>query len=460
MLTACSKDDTDNGGEEIPAAPAALIVSPETLSVPQEGGTYTLTVTSPTRPSVTSNTDWVTVADGTFKDYSISYTVSVSANPLYEHREALLSLSAGTLTASVSVIQSAAQRPEDDPSLADETDAELTNVNASAQARKVYAYLRSQYGTKMLSGVQSGGTANNNENLEAIYQLTGRHPAVSDYDFIFLPYSPTPAGWSWKVDYGDISAARDHWAHHGLVSYMWHWNVPTSQAAWEKGKTGDFDGYAFYCNKTAFDIRRALVAGNWENDFLLQDIEKVAGYLKLLQAEGIPVLWRPLHEAAGNYNIYGGNGAWFWWGRGGAEACKALWKLLRDKLEGEYGLDNLIWVWTLDATPGAESQYADWYPGNDLVDIVGVDIYEDNTEAKSRQFKAAQALSGGHKMTTVSECGNIPDPQKCFADGESWSWFLVWSLDASEYTYNTDSYWKTLMSSSRVVTRESIPSLQ
>ena len=170
------------------------------------------------------------------------------------------------------------------------------------------------------------------------------------------------------------------------------------------------------------------------------------------------MLWRPLHEAAGNYTLYGSNGAWFWWGRGGAEPCKALWKLLRDKLEGEYGLDNLIWVWTLDATVGAEADYAKWYPGNDLVDIVGVDIYAEDTEAKARQYQAAVALSGGRKLVTVSECGNIPDPEKCIVAGQTWSWFLTWDLES--YKLNTESYWKTLMASPMVLTREQMPSFK
>ncbi len=306
--------------------------------------------------------------------------------------------------------------------------------------------------------MQAGGTANNNERLEQVYQMTGKHPALSGYDYIFLQYSPTPASWDWVVNYGDISAPLEQWNNNGLVSFMWHWNVPSTQEDWEKGQAGDYSGYHFYSKETTFDISRALTEGTWEHEFILQDIEKVAGYLQLLQEAGIPVLWRPLHEAAGNYTLYSDNGAWFWWGRGGAEPCKQLWKLLRDKLEGEYGLDNLIWVWTLDAAEGAEADYASWYPGNDLVDIVGVDIYAEDTAAKSRQYKAAVALSGGHKLVTVSECGNIPNPELCFADGESWSWFLTWDLES--YSLNTQNYWKQLMASSRVLSREEMPSLK
>lgn len=343
------------------------------------------------------------------------------------------------------------------PAVSDPAD-RLVNPKASAEAQKVYNLLLEENGKHMLSGAMSG-TSNSNDHCNSIAELTGKHPALSGYDFIFLQYSPTPENWSWVQNYNDISAATEQWNAGGLVSYMWHWNVPTSEQAWKNGlEKYNFDGYAFYSDKTAFDINRALTAGTWENEFILKDIEEVAGYLKNLQDAGIPVIWRPLHEAAGNYDLYGDNCAWFWWGKGGAEACKKLWMLLYDKLVNEHGLDNLIWVWTLDATPGAEEHYAEWYPGNDYVDIIGVDIYEDNTDAKARQYQAALDLCGGKKLVTISECGNIPDPEKCLDAAQAWSWFMVWPSDKG-WPLNTNNYWKNLMGSDKVLTREELSTL-
>lgn len=466
LLSACEKEKPQE--PDSPQAPGELTVSPQSIEAVQAGGEYSITVTSPTRPKLSGQPGWITVEDGVFKDFKLTYKLTVGANESDQTRQATITVSAGTLSGTFTVSQAAKEQSQDPgqgqgpgpfpPEPAGEVDADLTNPEASAAARSVYSFLREKAGVKMLSGVQSGGTANNNDNVDAIFRMTGSHPALAGYDYIFLQYSPTPSSWSWKVDYGDISAARTQWEAGGLVSFMWHWNVPTSEEAWEKGRKGDFGGYNFYCDKTAFSIKRALTSGTWENEFILKDIEKVAGYLRLLQQAGIPVLWRPLHEAAGNYTLYGPGGAWFWWGREGAEPCRQLWKLLRDKLEGEYGLDNLIWVWTLDATVGAENDYASWYPGNDLVDIVGVDIYADDTEAKARQYDAAVALSGGHKLVTVSECGNIPNPGKCINSGQKWNWFLVWSLE--DYPLNTKDYWKSLMNSEYVYTRENMPSLK
>ena len=457
LAFACSPSEGGKPSPVGPAVPDRLSLSAAEFSFPGEGGSATLDITGPLKPILTGVPAWLKVTEGEYLDYGITITLAAGENKTDQSLESQIIVTSGKFKSTFTVTQEPGEQGGT-VDIVDQTDADLTNPAACSGAKKVYAFLRSNSGKKVLSGVQSSGTANNNDALGRVYALTGKHPAVSGYDFIFLQYSPTPSDWSWKVDYGDISAAKGHWNANGLVTYMWHWNVPTSQQAWENGKKGNFDGYGFYSKDTAFDISRALTEGTWENEFILADIAKVAGYLKLLKDEGIPVIWRPLHESAGNYDVYGSNGAWFWWGRGGAEPCKKLWKLLRDKLEGEYGLDNLIWVWTLDATPGAEKQYSKWYPGNDLVDIVGVDIYAEDTDAKQRQYDAAVALSGGHKMVTISECGNVPDPLKCLNAKQSWGWFLVWDLDS--YALNTNDYWKTLMASPAVMAREGMPSLK
>lgn len=346
----------------------------------------------------------------------------------------------------------------------------LSNPNASQQVRNVYNFLLEQSGIRILSGVQSNHS-NRNDFAEAVFQHTGKHPALVGYDFIFTHYSPTPESWSWVQDYNDISAAKEQWQNNGLVSYMWHWNVPASEAVWKNAleNYGDFSGYAFYSDQTSFDIREALKPGTWQNDFIMKDIEEVAGYLQRLEDEGIPVIWRPLHEAAGNYDLYGPNGAWFWWGRGGAEPCKELWRLLYGQLVGRYGLDNLIWVWTVDVAQGAEDQYADWYPGDEYVDILGVDIYADDTDAKTRQYQALVDLVKGKRLVTVSECGNIPDPAKCMEAGNKWSWFMVWPssdnngniiMTSETWPLNTAEYWKKVISSPYVINREDMPSLK
>ena len=476
LLLAASCQKPDNPTDEPAAAPKLVSSDPANGATGLTGDALTLVLTfdmnvkCPSSASITAGEAKVGKVLAYDKDVKIelsglergnSYTVTIPKGTI-----------SGFQNNPADEIRISFTMKEKDPDPVHSTlnpTANLCNPSASQQAKKVYEFLLQQSGKKTLSGTMSG-SSNSNDFADLIYSNVGKYPALTGYDFIFLQYSPTPESWSWKVNYNDISAAREQWNNNGLVSYMWHWNVPTSESAWKNGtEKGDYTGYAFYSDKTAFDIKEALKEGTWQNQFLMKDIEEVASYLKNLRDAGIPVIWRPLHEAAGNYNLYSDNGAWFWWGKGGAEPCKQLWRLLYDQFTNVHGLNNLIWVWTVDAVEGCEDQYGDWYPGDDVVDIVGVDIYENNTDAKTRQFQALVDVTKGNKLVSVSECGNIPDPDKCFAQGNAWSWFMVWctydennnlALSNKDWNLNTKTWWSTVMASKNVINREDMPNLK
>lgn len=121
-------------------------------------------------------------------------------------------------------------------------------------------------------------------------------------------------------------------------------------AEWYKG---------FNTEAANIDLTKIMNGENKEGyDLLMKDIDAIAQQLLILQEAKVPVLWRPLHEAAGG---------WFWWGASGPDAYKKLYILLYDKLTNDYGLNNLIWLWN--------GQDKDWYPGDAYVDIIGEDIY-------------------------------------------------------------------------------------
>lgn len=432
-----------------------------TVSV-SESANITLNGTKVRAASSKETTMKVVVSLGTLAD-GTSYTLNIPAGSIISLKDGKTSAPAFALN-----FKTEESKAPDVSKIGD-----LTNKNATQEAKNVYKFLKENYGKKQLTGVQSS-MSNTNDFINNVYSATQKHPALAGYDFIYLAFSPTPANWSWVQNYGDISAAKEQWENNGLVSYMWHWNVPNSEADFnncvEKNST---DNMGFYCpganssGTTSFDIREALKEGTWQNRCIMRDIEEVAGYLKNLQDANIPVIFRPLHEAAGNYTKYNPQGgAWFWWGRYGAEPCKKLFRLLHDQLTNVYGLNNLIWAWTIDATEGMVSQAKDWYPGDDVVDIVGVDIYTDkiNVPQKS-QYEFMNEVTGGKKLTTISECGNIPDPKVQFDGDLSWSWFMVWpSGDGGslpgDYAKNTANYWKQIQGYDCILNREDMPSLK
>ena len=204
--------------------------------------------------------------------------------------------------------------------------------------------------------------------------------------------------------------------------------------------------YAFYKADTEFDATNATVEGTWENKVFTEDLKNAAAYLKLLRDADIPVLWRPFHEAAGG---------WFWWGKDAA-SFKSLWIAMFNYFKTE-GLDNLIWVWT------TEGNDADWYPGDQYVDIVGRDVYNKETADCDSEYTSI-AENYGNKIVSLSECGTVGLISEQWASGARWSWFMPWydgtNEDGSPVVHADEAWWKDAMSQEFVVSREELPSME
>ena len=326
----------------------------------------------------------------------------------------------------------------------------LVVSNPSTQAVKVYNFLKENYGSRIISSTIANVSWNTNE-AEWIYQHTGKYPAMHTFDYIHLHWSP--ANW---IDYLNTQVAEDWWNNNGIVSACWHWNVPTYQGS------GDYTATA---SETTFNAENALTEGTWENEIFKDDLSKMAGYLKLLQEKSIPVVWRPLHEAAGNTYEYNGGTAWFWWGADGAEAYKSLWKYMFVYFESE-GLNNLIWVWT------TQTKDNDFYPGEDYVDIIGRDIYNTSDVLEiTDQFQEVQETYPT-KMVTLSECGSVAPISDQWNDGAKWSYFMPWydydrtndinssAFSSTEHASADANWWNDAFSQSYVITRDQMPSLK
>lgn len=326
----------------------------------------------------------------------------------------------------------------------------------SPQAEKLLLFLNDQYGKAIISGTMANVSWNSNE-AKWVHQHTGQWPAINCFDYIHHVFSP--ANW---IDYGDISVVEEWWSERGLVSMMWHWIVPANSG--EAGK------YSFYWGskpeETLFDISKINDPSSEEYKRMIADIDKISGYLKLLKDKHIPVIWRPLHEAAGNIGVFPGGTAWFWWGAGGAEPFKELWQLMFDRMTNHHGLDNLIWVWT--------SQMIDvgWYPGDDYVDIVGGDIYEMGAASAITAAYSLLKNRYGGKPVALSECGGVANISDQWHAGAKWSWFMTWydydrtsdtgseAFELETYQHADAAWWREAFNNSFVLTRADMPDLK
>jgi mannan endo-1,4-beta-mannosidase len=296
--------------------------------------------------------------------------------------------------------------------------AQLVDEQAAPYTQMLMNYLVSQYGQKTLSGLQHNSSDNLSFPVQSyVNQAGGKVPAIRGSDLI--DYSPS------RVAFGENPQNETEqtiaWAKQtgGIVTVMWHWNAPANLI----NQPGNEWWRGFYSDATTFDLPGALAnpAGG-DYQLLLSDIDAIAVELQKYENEGIPVIWRPLHEAQGE---------WFWWGDHGPEAFKQLWHLMHDRLTNHHGLHNLIW----EFTSFTDGDHLDWYPGDDEVDMIGLDVYTDPSSNMNGQWYDVLEHYNGRKLLAVSETDTLVNPDTMDLWSTDWSYVAPWAWDyvMSEY---------------------------
>ena len=338
----------------------------------------------------------------------------------------------------------------------------LCNPSPAPEAQKVYETLWSVYQKQALSATVANVDWNIKE-AENVHEWTGKWPVMNVFDFINFHNSKdvNPKGW---LDYSDISVAENWWREGGLVGCMWHWNVQAN------------NGKDFTCmpgtepGQTSFDVSKIDDANSAEYKQIVKDIDQIAKYLGKMRDAGIPVIWRPLHEAAGNIYEYEGGQAWFWWGAKGAEPFKKLWRLMYDRLVNKHKLNNLIWVWTSQASASDGVVDSTWYPGDEYVDVIGRDSYYALQYPLMKEYKALAEKYPG-KLVALAECGNGDEVSmspwsKIWQQGSRWCWFMTWydynynAGQSQEHKFAGKEWWTNAFNSGTVLDRDAFRQLR
>ncbi len=315
--------------------------------------------------------------------------------------------------------------------------ANLVTPNPSPEAVRLYNYLKESYGKKIHSGATGITSSLDEENW--IFSQTGKYPALAGFDFM-----NHTRNFSWEIKDDLVKNAVYWWSQKGMVACHWHWRDPlrTNDAFYSPtGSSGE---------KTYFDATKISDTLSVEYKAMITDIDTIASYLIKLRNANVPVLWRPLHEASGK---------WFWWGYKGAEATKALWIVMYNRLVKHHRLNNLIWIWTSDI----KGDNMSWYPGDEYVDILGMDIYpaDGDFSSQTNSFNKLKSDFGARKLITLSENGSIPDPDNLVKDKAGWLYFMPWYGDYTrKSTINPVSQWQKIMNHTYVITRDEMPDLK
>lgn len=198
-----------------------------------------------------------------------------------------------------------------------------------------------------------------NDYVDALTDISGREVALVGADFGFFPSTDYP-----------VQTLVDYWEQGGLVTVSWHADNPFAS------------GYDVYYNTVEHKdeinlkslLRNADSSSQWVS--YRTELDNMAGALQKLKEAGVTVIWRPFHEM---------NGDFFWWGinaynnqQTNEADFKALWIDLYNTLTYEYGLDNLIWTYSVIPQASWNADVTSFYPGSDYVDLVGMDYYGAN----------------------------------------------------------------------------------
>ena len=270
--------------------------------------------------------------------------------------------------------------------------------------------------------------------MSDVKSVTGSHPAVIGIDFSgFTTGSPEQI-----VQYKENLRKNviDTYNRGGVTTAAWHFPNPVS-------------GGAFYWVDTvSLPAVRYIIPGGEAHDKykdILKGIADWANSIKGSDGNKVPIIFRPYHEF---------DGGWFWWG---ATHCTkeefiSLWRFTVSYLRDSLNVHNFIYAFSPDNRFNSEAEYLDRYPGNEFVDMVGMDNYGDmgrdgyNITAAAKKLKIVSDFAvRNKKLAAFTETGleSIPDTswwtqtllKTMQSDNMRLSYVLVWRNDVNSPTH-------------------------
>lgn len=214
----------------------------------------------------------------------------------------------------------------------------------------------------------------------------------------------------------------------GINTYSWHpYSLVNGENSWNTDTT----------------VVKHIIPGGFHHNAYVTQLNKLADFFAELKTDNnkpIPFIFRPWHEMGGS---------WFWWGSKltTPEEYKLLFKFTIDYLRNRKGLTNMVTCYSPDGGYSNANEYLTWYPGDDYVDILGMDDYEwPGTENWSSKLKhklkvMIDVAKEKGKLAILAETGaeNIPDSlwftqklgKAILAEGiaEELSYVLLWRND-------------------------------
>lgn len=183
----------------------------------------------------------------------------------------------------------------------------------------------------------------------------------------------------------------------GMSSFSWHVDNPlTGKDSWDVSDS---------------TVVKSILPGGVNHEKFMGWLDKIADYMNSIKTSDgvkVPILFRPWHEHTGS---------WFWWGQNlcSTEDYKALWRMTYDRMQ-EKGVTQLLYAYSPGTEPKDSTEYLERYPGDDIIDLIGVDAYQFDRDAYLKSLDnsltiMSQVSKAHNKLMAVTETGyeTIPD---------------------------------------------------
>lgn len=241
----------------------------------------------------------------------------------------------------------------------------LITPNASQKTQALYANLKKIAKTNIIFGHQEtnyyGHTWINETNRSDVKDVCGSYPAIYGHDFSSITNMAISNEQRQKEGEKLRNYIIDAYKRGGINTISWHFNNPVN-------------GGSFYYKENPIKaVTQILPGGKFHNAYkdILCIIASFANNLKDESGNLIPVIFRPYHECDGD---------WFWWGT--PYHCtrtqfQYLWKFTINFLRNTMGVTNFIYAFSPDCRFTSSQEYLSYYPGDEYVDIIGMDNYWD-----------------------------------------------------------------------------------
>jgi len=270
----------------------------------------------------------------------------------------------------------------------------IVDKNATEQTAALFYNLKKKSETLYLVGIH--------ENPTLFVHAAGVSEALYGTDFMFLTdIIKNPGNSYYTKKHTEIrDLIKSNYRSGRVITMCWHFRNPIV------GETASFYWKNLIAtNPNQAEIVPRLIPGGDNNELFKQYLDVVANFAKTLiddNGDYIPVIFRPWHEQDGD---------WFWWGKGHAskEEYVALWRFTVEYLRDVKNVHNFLYAYS----PGGDTdkaKYLEWFPGDEYVDILGMDHYLQDkadilTKPKAKIETLCSIAEEKNKIAAITETG-------------------------------------------------------